>query len=101
MAKARLAIVPKRAEPATEAKPAPQVELPDSVWDVLIRIQARLYQLRGIVAGIHALAEANDDTGDARWAMEAALPMFDSIIDSVDPTMVRRAAAQREVRDGR
>lgn len=95
MAKAGLAIVPKKQ--STSGKQEQAELLADSVEDELIKIQSRLYQLRGIIAGVHALSEANDDCGDARWAMEAALPMFDSIIESVDPAMLRRAAAEREV----
>lgn len=94
MAKPRLAIIAK--QPAAAKQPSVEL-VPDSVSDVLIDIMSRLYQLRGIVAGVHALAEANDDSGDARWAMEAALPMFDSIIESIDPAVLRRAAAEREV----
>lgn len=93
----RLAIVPKKSAAAND-QPAPQKtapDLPESVWHVLFEIQNRLFQVRGVFASAYALAETNDDSSDVRYAMEAALQLFDSVIDSVDPVCVKRAAAER------
>lgn len=75
-------------------------ELPISVNYVLNDIQNRLLQVKGVFASVYALAEHNDDSGDVRYALEAALELFESTIESVEPISIRREAAQREVHHG-
>jgi len=97
VAKSPLAIVPKKPAQAPEKL----ITLPESVERVLFDYQAQLFRIKGIFASAYALAEANDDSSEVRWAMEAALEMFEAVIESVEPICVRREAAKLEVSHGR
>lgn len=100
MAKARLAIVPKK--PAT---PVDDVTLPEPVNRVLYDIQQRLYQINATISGIHALAEAKECDSDVRWALEGVLASFQPLLDDdLARIVVTRSitmAAKREVSRGR
>jgi hypothetical protein len=67
-----------------------------SVEEVLANRRNRLHQIRSIIAGAYAIAEANDDSGDVRWTLESALEQFMSAIDSLETHAICRDAGAED-----
>jgi len=74
------------------------ITLPTAVDHVIHERRNRLSQVRALFAGAFAMAEAADDSSDVRWAMEAALELFEQAIESLEPTSI--CADAQEVANG-
>lgn len=74
---------------------AAEIKLPVSVDHVIHQRRNRLHQVRAVIAGAFAMAEANDDSSDVRWALEVALEQLEEAIDSLEPIKICRDAADQ------
>lgn len=84
-------ILPESSSPAAVPD---AIKLPVAVDRVIHERRNTLHQVRAIVAGAFAMAEANDDSSDVRWALEVALDKFEEAIESLEPLLICRDAQE-------